>query len=367
VTEDNRDSKSLQSDDIELQEIFRNIWGKRKVILKLTAIFFILGLIISMASPREYRSEVILLVETSSSASGMSGLLQQFGGLAGFGNFGSRINEDALTPELYPDIVKSTPFLLGLLNSRIQAARYDSTLMVSEFLDRHTRQSLGQLIRGYTIGLPGKIIGLFRNRSHDNPPVAKTGSGPLKLTPKQAHLARELSKRIKAREGESPNTLIITTEMQDPQLTAQLCDSVVLSLTNYIIEYRTQKAKADLNYIEQSHHTAEKKYIQAQRALAAFKDRNVNIVTASGQITEQNLQSEYTLTFTLYNTLSQQLEQARLKVQERTPVFKVVEPAKVPLNKSKPRTGLILAAMIILGGITGTGTVIGRLILDRYP
>jgi uncharacterized protein involved in exopolysaccharide biosynthesis len=49
-----------------------------------------------------------------------------------------------------------------------------------------------------------------------------------------------------------------------------------------------------------------------------------------------------------YFYLSQQLEQAKIKVQGNTPVFKVIDPAKAPL-KSKPKMSLILVALVFWG------------------
>lgn len=357
--------RSSGTDEIDLVEFIKKIWAQRKTIYKSVAIFFVLGLIIIIASPREYKSEVTLLVESSSSTSGMSGLLQQFGGLAGLSGLGSMTSEEALTPELYPDIIKSTPFLLEILDTKITDSKYDSTLMVAEFFERHTHKSLSKILREYSIGLPGKIFGLIRRKSKTQNFVTKTDNGPLRLTPRESWLTGELSKRIKAIEGESLNTLKVEVEMQDPRLAAQLADSVVKSLTRYIIEYRTQKARVDLQFIELSHREAEKKYFRAQQALAAFKDRNLNIITSSGKITEQNLQADYTLALNIYTTLSQQLEQAKLKVQEKTPVFKVMEPAKIPLSNDKPKSIIILIAAIFLGGLISFGIIIFKNIKFR--
>jgi len=362
VTEEEKKKITGKPDEIDLIEVFRKILDYRSIIYKCIVLFFLAGLIIVLGSPKEYKSEVVLLVETSSSVSGMSGLLQQFGGLAALGGLGATAGQEALTPKLYPDIVKSTPFLLETMEVKLTDSKYDSTLMVSEYLERHTRKSLGQFIRAYTIGLPGKLIQLIKGRNRAGQiQTEDINARPLKLTPGQSRLARELSKRIKAREGELSNTLIISAEMQDPQLAAQLADSLVKSLTAYVIDYRTQKARTDLRYLEQSHREVEMKFIGAQRKLAAFKDRNMNIITASGKITEQNLQAEYTLAFDIFNTLSQQLEQAKLRVQEKTPVFKEMEPAKVPLSKNKPRTSLILIAMVFLGGFVGIVVILSKM------
>lgn len=363
--EEGKPKNAGKSDEIDLIELFRKIWDRRKTIYKSIGVCFLLGLFIVILSPREYKSEVILLVESSSST-GMNSLLQQFGGLAGLSGLGSVSGKEALTPALYPDITKSTPFLLEMMNTRLTDSRFDSTLCVENFLDRHTRQSLGRVLTGYTIGLPGKLFRLVKRKPKtiviEN---ADSITGPLKLTSRQSRFVGDLSKRIETKEGESPNTLLISVEMQDPQLAAQLAEAVAEKLKAYIVEYRIQKAKTDLQFVEESYQQAKERYVCAQQALAAFKDRNMNIVTASAQITEQNLQSDYTIAFNLYNTLAQQREQARLSVQEKTPVFKVLEPAKVPLGKSKPRTNLILVAMFLLGGFMGIAIIVGKLVYQN--
>ncbi|MDZ7808047.1 MAG: hypothetical protein U5K71_13160 [Gracilimonas sp.] len=64
----------------------------------------------------------------------------------------------------------------------------------------------------------------------------------------------------------------------------------------------------------------------AQIALADFRDSNQGALTNRARTQEQQLQSEYDLAFNLYNGLTQEYEQAKLRVQEETPVFKVLQP-----------------------------------------
>lgn len=356
------ENKKIDNNEIDLIEVFRKIWDGRKTIFKWMGIFFVIGIIVVIASPKEYKSEVTLLVETGSGGSGMSGLLQQFGGLAGL-SLGAGASEDALTPELYPDIIKSTPFLLEVMGQKVTESKYDSTMKVFDYVQRHTRPSFGNLAMGYTVGLPAKIVGWIKGKPKSEEPRAKSQEPrPLKLSPEQSGVAGELMKRIKAKQGESTTTLNISVEMQDPVVAAQLVDSVVSSLTRYIVEYRTQKAKTDLAFVEERHKEAEEKYRRAQRNLAGHKDRNRNVILASALTSEQNLQAEHNLAFNVYNTLSQQLEQAKMKVQEKTPVFKVVEPAKVALGKSKPRTSLIFISMFFLGFFGGVIMIFSKVI-----
>ena len=357
-------SKGVQGDEIDLIDVFLKIWAERKMIYKSIAVCFVLGLVIAFGTPKEYKSEMTLLVETETKGGGMSGLLQQFGGLAGI-NLNGAAGEDALTPQLYPDVIKSTPFLLEIMNQKVTESRYDSTLSVAQYLDRHTRLSILGILKACTIGLPGKIIGWIKGKPKGENLRDLNQKGPLRLTQKQTDIAAALTNIIKAREGESNNTLVISVEVQDPMVAAQLTDSVVRSLTRYIIDYRTQKAKFDLKFVEDRHAEAEAKYVQAQDALAAYSDRNKNVILASARTEEQRLQSEYNLAFNVYNTLSQQLEQAKIKVQENTPVFKIIDPATVSLKKDKPKTSLILVAMVFLGGLLGIGIIFGKMVMIK--
>ncbi|MDP4189101.1 MAG: GNVR domain-containing protein, partial [Bacteroidota bacterium] len=144
-----------------------------------------------------------------------------------------------------------------------------------------------------------------------------------------------------------------------------LTDSVVNDLTQYLVSYRVQKAQADYDFIKARQEEAERKYLSLQNRSAGFQDANRDVISAAVLSTGTKITNEYNLAFNLYNTLSQQLEQARLKVQQETPVFKVLNPAEVPLKKSKPKRSLILAAMIFLGLFVGVGIITGKMIYQN--
>ena len=74
---------------------------------------------------------------------------------------------------------------------------------------------------------------------------------------------------------------------------------------------------------------------RVQEELASFREQYRGNLSVRSQTEEQRLESEYQVAFGLYNTLMQQREQAKLKVQEQTPVFKILEPVQVPHNDEK--------------------------------
>ena len=70
------------------------------------------------------------------------------------------------------------------------------------------------------------------------------------------------------------------------------------------------------------------------------------------------LQNEQQLAFGVYNQLAQQLETAKIKVQEQTPCVTIIEPATVPVKKSNTSKVIILIAFVFLGACAGIGKIL---------
>ena len=339
-----------KSDEIDLIEVARKIWDERRLIYKTVAIFFALGLLIAFGSTKEYKSETKLLPEVTGKEGGASSLLKQFGGLGALAgiDMSSLSGADAFGPQLYPDIIHSTPFMLHLLDTRVDIPSLDTTATVYAYMTDLKKTSLIGYIKKFTIGLPFTILKLFR--SSDNATVVPTQQqAPVRLTKNQNDAIKGLQSRILANVDDQNGMISISAEFPDPVLAAQLVEKTVHYLTSYITEYRLEKVRKNLDFIQEQHAKAKKEFVNAQETLADFRDRNKNIVSARVQSEEDRLQAQYNLAFNVYNSLSQQLEQAKIKVQEETPVFKVLNPVQVPVEKSKPRKSTILILCTFLG------------------
>lgn len=340
-------------------EIIRKIRNGRKTIFITIAVFVLLGIIYIIFAPKEYKSESVVIVETSSAGGTFSGLVQQFSGLTGMNL--DKNQQESLIPELYPDVVLSTSFLLELSNQKIIESDYDSSITVGEYIDRYTSNNI--LIE-YTFNLPSKIKKLLiNNDSEKNKQISvlDTNFTLLDLTSKQFDIVEKLSDRISTSdEFKKNNKFGISVEMQDPDVAAQINYLIVKKLEEYIIDYRTKKAKSDLLFISARYDEAKENYIDAQQELASYRDRNKNVILQSVISEEDRLEAEYNLAFDVYNTLAQQLEEAKIKVQENTPVLIVIDPANIPLEKDKPKTILIIMAVLFLGIFVGVGIVFGK-------
>lgn len=358
------------SNEIDLIDLIRHLWDNRKLIIKITAAFIVLGLIVALTSPKQYKVEVRMLPEVKSSTGGASALLSQFTGLGGFG-MAMGDGADAIGPMLYPDVLKSTPFYLELLGHKVTYKTKNEThnISVFEYLNEHTKSSLVGLVKKYTIGLPWTILEWIRGEKEITEEVnTPNEKGLTRITKEQYETIKALRDKISASIDQKTGVISISTEFGDPYITAQIAEFSVNYLSNYITEYRIEKAKADLRFIEERYNEKEEEYLHAQKELAIFRDANRNVQSAAARTEEERLNNKYTLSFNVFNGLAQQLEQAKIKVQEETPVIKILEPVKVPVERSKPKRSLTIVIFAFLGGFIGVGFVFGKkhwIILSR--
>ena len=61
---------------------------------------------------------------------------------------------------------------------------------------------------------------------------------------------------------------------------------------------------------------------------------------------EEALTNEYNLTYSVYSELAKQMEQAKIAVNETTPILTIVEPVVVPIERSKPKRGIEFACCL---------------------
>jgi len=351
MQEEGNNKPTRQEDEIDLIELARKIWAERKLIVKTAGVFLALGLLVAFGSTTEYRSEARLLPELRKEEGGASGLISRFSGLAGI-DLGMMGGVDAISPQLYPEVLKSTPFMLHLLNTRVQIPYLDTTTTVYEYMTELKTTSLMGYIGKFTVGLPGTIMKLFR-KEDSQPANPSEKKGPIRITKRQYETIKELQDRIRANTDQKNGVITVSAEFPDPELAAQVAEEAVDYLQEYITGYRTTKAANVLAFIQEQHDRAREDFEQAQQALATFRDRNRNVISARAQSEEERLQAEYNLAFNVYNSLAQQLEQARIKVQEETPVFQVLDPVEVPVEKSKPKKLIIFIVSAFLGVLIG--------------
>lgn len=342
-----------EESEIDLVELASKLWKQKRTILVWSGVAALIGLIVAFSIPKEYTTTIKIAPEASSGSASLGGL----SGLAAMAGISTaKQGADAVAPQLYPDVLSSVPFAVELFDVEVRENKTDSVYTVREYLTNHTSSPWW----GAVLKLPGTIIGgimsLFRDGEEEV--GADHVTDPFRLTKEEAELYQSLEQRVSADYDTKTLVNTISVTMQDPLVSAMLADTVAAHLQNYITDYRTSKARKDMEYAQQLNDEAREEYYAAQQRLAQYLDRNQGMSLHAAQVTKERLENEAQLAFSLFNQTAQQLQMAKAKVQEASPVYAVVQPATVPQKPSKPSKVMILIGWMFLGAVASSAWIL---------
>lgn len=343
-----------KADDIDLLQLVRTTWSGRRTIVIATVVFAVLGLGVALISPPEYTASAIFVPQQPTAKSQM-GSLSGLAAMAGINlNLGSA---SEITPAVYPRILSSESFQLELMQTMLT---FHATGPVSlyDYYSKFAKPSPLSYLLKYTAGLPGLLIKAMKGKQQAG--SSAPGNGIIQLTEDQLTVQKKLEEIIAIEYNDKDGYVTVSSRMPEALAAAQLTQRVLELLQEYITGFKLQKARVNLDFIQQRYDEVKKQAEQAQNELARFRDRNKNVATATAQTEIERLSNHYNLIYGVYAELAKQLEQARIQVKEDTPVLTVIKPVSVPAERSGSARSLILIIWIFLGGITGIATVFGR-------
>lgn len=341
--------------EIDLLEILHRVIAIRKTLYKAAIIGAVVGIVVGISIPKKYTVKVILSPEMGSAKNGaLSGLAASF-----LGN-GVAMNDatDALNASLSADIVSSTPFLLELSRMKILMPK-DEEFTLSAYLDEESTPWWN-----YIIGFPSKVISCIKSffiKKGELIDSNRANQGIIELSKEEFQKIGVLKKMITATVDKKSSMSSVTVTLQNPKIAAIVADSVVKKLQEYIIDYRTSKAKEDCSYLEKLFKERQHEYHIAQREYANYVDSHDNIILQSVRTEQERLQNDMSLAYQVYSQVATQLQVARAKVQEEKPVFAVIEPAVVPMKNSGASLKILILLFIFLSIICAIGwTILGK-------
>ncbi|MFN3488731.1 MAG: GNVR domain-containing protein [Emticicia sp.] len=319
---------------IDFSAFFKIIWKEKIAIVVVTLLFVIGGIAYALLAREEFVSTGKILPEYQSKAGGLG----QFAGLASLAGVdlssAAVAGSDAIRPDLYPDVLKSTPFFLELLKIKVRN-KENKEMTFSQFYDAFV--------------LDNKIEG------KDTKIKFPTSNQYIAVSYQTEKNLKDLRERISAVIDKKTGLITVTVKLPDPVVATIITDYGMNFLTNYITNYRTEKAKRDLNFLAERLDAAKGKYYTNQSKKAQYSDQNQlsMMKLQAADLQRERIESEYKLSSSFYNSLLQKYEEAKLKVQQETPVLKVLEPPVVPNKRSEPKRLIVVIFSIFLGGIFG--------------
>lgn len=322
---------------IDLGKIAHMLWAKKKTFVKVWVVTFILSCIWIFPQPRYYVCEVKLAPEIS--GVDMSGGLSSIASSFGF-NIGNLSGNDAIYPLLYPDLFKSPEFATELFNIRVKTIDDKIQTDYYTYLAKHQKKN--------PLTYPFLRFVNWVKTLGESPSVAGTGHNPFRLNKKEQTIMLKVQKNILCNVDKKTDVISISVRDQDALVCATMADSVMLHLQNFITNYRTQKARLDLEYYQNLSDSAQIEYLKAQKAYSDYCDSHNNILLQSSISKRDRLENELSMALNTYQAMTTQLQAMKAKVQERTPAFTTLQSATVPVKPAGPKRVIFVLGMLIL-------------------
>ena len=330
-------ASSLFEKQVRLDVIFSILWKARRRFVIPMAVTAIVVFVLMCCIPRYYSVKVILApeYETSSSGGGLSSLAS----LANIKlNMGGA--NDAITPTFYPDLIKSTEFIVPLFDAQVQTADGKFSGTYRDYLTKHNKAPF------WTMAMES-LANLISKKPEDS-----RGKGepvdPFRLNKMETEIVGAISASIDCSVDKKTDVITIVTTAQDPLVAAQFADTVKQRLQTFITDYRTRKARNELSHMKRLCASTYETYQKAKEKYAAYCDSHFESTLSVYKTEEEDLENEMQLAFNAYSTAKAQVEYANAKLVSQTPAFTTVQNATVPIKPAGPKRMLAAIGCAIL-------------------
>ena len=300
--------------EIDLIEILKKIYSKKRFISTIVTIFTLIGIISALLSTDMYSSSTIFIPQNQeSSTSSLSGVASLVGINLASSNYGGEIPST-----MYPQVAESPKF---------------KRLLLSEIIDKKTNKTLKEF-----------IVENYKIKDQD-----KKSSSNLFVSKLEEKCFEMIDEIISIDVNQKEGFVTITSTSNIADYSAVISNKSKEILQEIIISNKIESAKQNLIFSEKQ--LSEKKLIfdEIQAKLAYFSDSNLNSVN-SFVINEKNkLEAEFEIINAVVTELSKQVEQAKLQVKKDTPVFSTIKKAFIPNERTAPKRFQIVLIFIFLG------------------
>lgn len=340
-----------EEQEIDIMELISKLWKKRMMIIKWCVAGAIIGLVAGFSIPKTYKAGATLAPETEQRmGSGVSSIASMMG--VSLDN-----SVDAISVEMFPDVVASTPFIYGLFDLPVTFERKDSVITTDllDYMLEYQKSPWWSYIVQAPFKALGWVMSIGKEKESDELPAELN---PQNLPKKVRGVVKYFAENIMVTVDKKTGKTQISLEMQDPLVVATVVEAVMENLKDYMSDYRTSKTRQDVENLSLIYEQRKQDYYAAQQAYAQYVDGNRSVALRSAQAESERLQQEMNLAYQVYSQIATQLEAARIKEQEAKPVFAVLEPVSIPNKKAAPSKAKLLVIFTFLAGCCSAAWVL---------
>ena len=334
---------------IDISNIIKKLWPNRKKYYYVLPATLIITYLFIVCIPRYYSCNVSLAPETGGTS--VSGSISSLASSFGIGGSLAKLNsQDAIYAEIYPDVINSKKFIAELMPVEIKTKKGDVKCNYYTYLRDYQKAPWWEF-----------IWGTIREWISPTPKDEYNGKDKIsvfELTKLQDDLFKQAQGNIKCTFDKKTEIVSITVYDQDPLVCAIMADSTCKKLQDFIVAYRTSKARIDYEYYKKLCEESKAEYENALKRYASSADAHTKTVMAIYQAKVESLENEMLAKYNIYNSINTQLQTARAKLQEATPAFTIIESASVPIKPAGPKRMIISIGMMILSFFVLSGYIL---------
>lgn len=332
--------KNDEANEIQVVDLLKRLWSGKRIVFITAVISAVIGVIVAFSLPKRYTAVVSFAPETEQkTGSGLNSIASMMG--VTLDN-----SVDAISVEMFPDVLASSPFITDLFGLQVRTQNGDLQTDLYDYIINHQRMPWWI----YVLEAPQRIL-FSDEEERTEIPAADTGFVMPNLSKQAREVIRYFNKNLTIEVSKKTGKTTLTLTMQDPLIAATVLESVMNNLKKYMSDYRTSKYSQDVENLQKICDERKQDYYSAQKEYADFADANKNLVLLKAQAEQLKLQQEMNLAYQVYSQVATQLEGARIKEQQSKPVFVILEPVTVPYKKSFPSKSKILILFTFLGGV----------------
>ena len=330
-----------QEPSIDYGKLLKDMLKHKKLYYKVLGLTFVIACIIALSIPNYYKCTVTLSPEMSGSksTSSLASLASSFG--VNLGNSGA--GTEALFPTLYPDLMNSVDFKTSLFRVKVKREEDNKEFSYYDYL------MYEQKVPWWSSAMKG-FFSLFGAK--EQPKDAKVD--PFRLTKAQTDIVKAINKNVVCDVDKKTMVITINVTDQDPVICATMADTVKTRLQKFITDYRTSKARVDLEYNKKICEETKARYEKARQKYADFADANQDIILESVRQKLTDLENDMQLHYNAFQQAAAQYLAAEAKVQQETPAFTTLQSATVPVLKAGPKRAQMCLIFVFLAflGVT---------------
>lgn len=326
------DEKDL--DTLNLKTVWHLLVAKKNNFFITWGIVAILSCLWIFPLPQYYTCQVTLAPEVAK---------EELGGIASIASsFGFSIGGaslDAIYPLLYPEVIASNDFVANLMTVNVQTLNGSISTNYYDYLVHHNKKSWIKAAKDAVL----KFLSIKREAEHKVEDL-----NPFQLTDFDDAIFELAKKNIKCTIDKKTDIVTISVTDYDRLVCAILADSVREHLQDYIIQYKTSKARIDMEHYLELTQQAKDEYDEAMAQYSVFCEANQDVILQRTISTREKLKNDMQLKYTTYQAMQTQLTSVKARLQERTPSFTIIKSAAVPIKAAGPKRMEFVLGMLIL-------------------